>query len=251
MADIVLNDEDILLPFTEETPVHADFMNPIIENVNKNTTRSKENASAIGQMVYKEAVRELKGVLSNMDLDTVFTPGLYHLNSTCINMPIAGNGFLQVTPHIKGGTTYILQEVTMWAISPYYMRRFQRVMLNGVWQQWDETATLKLTPVLATALPNITIVSQNSYILGKVLYIDIVVKRTDDSQFLNNTQYSVVTLSSLNITQPKNVGFTRWTTGFSGYIGGEIGGLYYDERIYIRPTTSCNLIHFMDSFILD
>ena len=49
MADIILNDEDILAPFTEETPVHESFINPIITCVNKNTIRSKENTSAIGQ----------------------------------------------------------------------------------------------------------------------------------------------------------------------------------------------------------
>lgn len=54
MADIILNDEDILLPFTEETPVHESFMNPIINCINKNTTRSKENTSAIGQLANKE-----------------------------------------------------------------------------------------------------------------------------------------------------------------------------------------------------
>ena len=50
MADIILNDEDILAPFTEETPVHESFINPIITCVNKNTIRSKENTSAIGQI---------------------------------------------------------------------------------------------------------------------------------------------------------------------------------------------------------
>lgn len=94
----------------------------------------------------QKSVRELKGALIGIDLDTVFTPGLYHLNSTCINMPIEGNGFLEVTPHIKGVTTYILQEVTMWKISPYYMRRFQRVRLNGIWQSWKELSWAE-TPV--------------------------------------------------------------------------------------------------------
>lgn len=67
MADIILNDEDILAFFTEETPVHANFMNPIIENVNKNTTRSKENSSQIGQNSNKIAQLSNPYLLINGD----------------------------------------------------------------------------------------------------------------------------------------------------------------------------------------
>lgn len=123
--------------FTLDTDANPQNMNMLIKAIN-------DNSSAIGQKVDKEAVRELKGALANIDINTVVTPGLYHLNTSCLSTPIiGGNGFLEVTPHIKGGVTYILQDVTMWSISPYYMRRFQRVMLQGVWKDWEEFSWAK------------------------------------------------------------------------------------------------------------
>lgn len=243
--------------FTFDTDASPENMNMIIKGINKHEedisglkTSVEEVGSAIGQLSNKSFIPrgDLSIVLGTKDLNQAKTEGGYLCVETeaikYINKPPLIGWFTLLI--YLGGTGAVFQE----AIQHDGVRTSRH--FDGVnWSAWEEVATLKLTPVLATALPNITIVSQNSYILGNVLYIDIVVKRTDDSQFLNNTQYSVVTLSSLNITQPKNIGFTRWTTGFAGYIGGEIGGLYYDERIYIRPTTSCNLIHFMDNFILD
>lgn len=98
MADIILNDEDILLPFTEETPVHESFMNPIINCVNKNTTRSKENSLAIGQKAEKTQLSNpnllMNAYFPIWQRGTSFGSGVYSADRW---IGFSANGNVQVT----------------------------------------------------------------------------------------------------------------------------------------------------------
>lgn len=147
MAGITLINEDLLLPFTEETPVHANFMNPIIDNVNKNT-------SAIGQ-IRNEAFMQ-KGVI-NDNLDNIIDPGNYLCSSTCINLPATGNGNLKVFRPIPDNLNHTTQIIDMFS-GTTALGTFIRNKFGGTWTVWKEMADGLNTPIVRNIPDGVTLI---------------------------------------------------------------------------------------------
>lgn len=106
--------------------------------------------------------------------------------------------------------------------------------------------------VSAIAAPGITITEQLSYMYKNIMYIDITVKKTDNTNFAAGQQFSLATFSTLpTISTPRNIPFSGWFgTGGNVLSGGGVATLFTDKVLYAIPTISCPYLRLSGSFIL-
>ena len=118
---------------------------------------------------------------SNVDVNTIMTPGVYTLDATCTNVPTAGWYILKVTMQKAGVATRYIQELFRMSASIHGM--YYRIYDVSSWTAWEatptraemDTVTGNLTNTLKSGANSIDNLIVGGYSTGSGNYFDLFV----------------------------------------------------------------------------
>lgn len=165
----------------------------------------------------------------------ITSSGKYIISNNCTDKPpLAGSHIYtcDATFERVGYGTLILREYstgsTIWVND----------IKNGVLQTWQQLATNTKTPFSCTASTGYTILWQDCYILNGRKYINVRIKKSDDTLFeakqhaIFTTPYGTLNRIPLTIMPYGDTKFNMMSSTFQN------GVLWYGKQVYITPTSA-------------
>lgn len=188
--------------------------------------------------VFSTAIGYIQGT---DDFNNKIESGTYHIAdaTNCLNRPPSVNPSYSTmnvyTTLLDKSQAYIVQEIISVGLAFVLVRCRNN---RGEWTPWIDLSTTKKMEILFVPQNNITLISNNSYLINNIAYIDVLVKLTDENTFNKGATY---TIGNVGITKPIPRNIPLVATAWNNLIGNVFDGtstalnatLLADKMIYV------------------